>query len=124
MNADPSMNTGLGITDFLKLMQVSPYGVLGTMLTKDKRELVQAPEPDATVAIVDPAGLTFIQSDGPRGAGGAAGAIYKWLGLAEQPHFPAEVKGGVQRTMDAKLHEYAGNDFKQAVVIHAVGPDF
>lgn len=41
---------------------------------------------------MDPAGLPFIQPPGRPGlAGGAAGAIYKWLGILQDRAFPPDV---------------------------------
>ena len=38
------------------------YGVLGTQLTADGSVAKVAPEPDADMVVVDPAGLKFIQA--------------------------------------------------------------
>merc|ERR1712232_934837 len=75
--------------------------------------------PDTTTAIVDPAGLSFIQN-GPGGAGGASGAIYEWLGIKWDPSFPYEVRTSVTSVGKAKAHTYPG----KATVIHVVGPNF
>jgi hypothetical protein len=41
---------------------------------------------------VDPAGLPYLQPPGkPGSAGGAAGAIYQWLGIHKDPAFPPDV---------------------------------
>lgn len=121
----------------LKKMQVQPYGVLGTQLTAaGVKQRVPEPAPKVDV-IVDPAGLHHIQgpflfdlssldiftkqkqlnhspdiSDSPaspRGAGGAAGIIYKWLQLDMDAPFPAEVRGKVQNECDAALFAYPGD---------------
>ena len=62
------------------------YGVLGV-----SNKGAVADEPDSETAFVDPAGLQYIQN-GPSGAGGAAGVIYRWLGIASEPSFPEPVR--------------------------------
>ena len=52
-----------------------PFGVLGTRLNKTGRISVVACEPDPNTAMVDPAGLPYIQKFGPGSAGAASGAI-------------------------------------------------
>ena len=42
---------------------------------------------------------------GPDGAGGAAAAVYQWLGIMDEPHFPRDVVKAVKRPGDAKFHE-------------------
>mmetsp|Transcript_8597 Transcript_8597/g.9698 ORF Transcript_8597/g.9698 Transcript_8597/m.9698 type:complete len:272 (+) Transcript_8597:50-865(+) len=103
---------------FIKKVKVVPYGVLGTQLTLQGSLVRVAPEPDEKTVIVDPAGLKYIHSLAAN-AGGAAGAIYNWLGLRGE--FPEEVRRWVSKVCDAKLYEYAEGSKK---VIHAVGPDF
>eukprot|EP00747_Dinoflagellata_sp_TGD_P140066 gnl/TRDRNA2_/TRDRNA2_175969_c1_seq8.p1 gnl/TRDRNA2_/TRDRNA2_175969_c1~~gnl/TRDRNA2_/TRDRNA2_175969_c1_seq8.p1 ORF type:complete len:195 (+),score=37.95 gnl/TRDRNA2_/TRDRNA2_175969_c1_seq8:441-1025(+) len=78
-----------------------------------------APEPDSQIAIVDPAGLPFIQTDGPSLAGGAAGVIYQWLGIGEELSFPEPVRSAIQAPLQAKFHKYG-----EKKCIHVVGPDF
>lgn len=105
---------------FLSHVTVVPYGVLGTQLSKSKSFAQVEPLPNENTVIVDPAGLPYIQPPGgPKGAGGAAGSIYKWLGIANDDRFPSEVIRGVQQTGDAKYHAYGAEKH----VIHAVGPD-
>jgi O-acetyl-ADP-ribose deacetylase (regulator of RNase III) len=67
---------------------------------------------------VDPAGLHHIQGGGPNGAGGAARAIYEFLGINNDSSFPESVVAAVKETGDAKWHAY--NDKH---VIHAAVPD-
>ena len=100
-----------------------PYGVLGTRLTAD-RKVVDVGGPPRGIAFVDPAGLPFIQQLGPSGAGGAAGAIYRFLGIDSQPCFPAEVMASVTQVGAAKGHEYALPGGGTAHCIHVVGPNF
>eukprot|EP00974_Lingulodinium_polyedra_P016061 1558874-Lingulodinium_polyedra.AAC.1 len=66
-------------------MLISNYGVLG----KDQKGNVISPPTDVCV-IVDPAGLNYIRN-GPAGAGGAVGAIYRWLGIERESAFPDDV---------------------------------
>lgn len=103
---------------FIKKVQVVPYGVLGTQLNLQGSLARVAAEPDEKTVIVDPAGLKYIHSFAAN-AGGAAGAIYNWLGLRAE--FPEDVRRWVTKVCDAKLFEYAEGTKK---VVHAVGPDF
>ena len=64
-----------------------------------------APEPGPDTIILDPAGLPYIQS-GPRGAGGAAGQIYRWLGIGEAPAFPQTVRAAIREPLAARFHDY------------------
>lgn len=107
--------------DIIQLVQLQPFGVLGTALTQDKRIKNRAELPESgSLAIVDPAGLHHIQPPGrPAGAGGAAGSIYKWLGINDAPSFPLDVIAAIRAPGDAKYHCYS----PQRHVIHAVGPD-
>lgn len=77
---------------------------------------------------------------GPSGAGGAAGSIYKWLGIDKSRSFPQDVIDIVAAPGDAAYHAYffsspsvaspdtsssqsAAGSSHMAHVIHAVGPD-
>ena len=77
-----------------------PYGVLGTRRLDASRggAIVRvAPAPGANVAFVDPAGLRYVHSSrGPRGAGGAAGANYAFLGISRDEAFPRDVVEAVR----------------------------
>jgi hypothetical protein len=99
----------------LQLLEVKNYGVLGS----SDHGSTETP-PGAGMAIVDPAGLILIRSLGPSGAGGASGAIYRWLGIAGQASFPSDVHNGITKTLDAKAHVYRDD----VTVIHVVGPNF
>ena len=69
--------------DVLQVLRVQPFGVLGTALRGGALVEAAARPERAGVGVVDPAGLHHIQPPGgPRGAGGASGAIYLWLGIA------------------------------------------
>ena len=123
-------------------LAVKPFGVLGTTLKKSGvvQKVAQGPVPGWP--IVDPAGLSYIRA-GPKGAGGAAGEIYRWLDIAEQDAFPApvsdattapmcvacactlcmrlrmQVRAAITAPRQAKLHYYGTK-----ACLHVVGPDF
>lgn len=103
---------------FMSRLQVVPWGVLGTQITSYNQEAYKAPLPDATIAIVDPAGLPYIQKHGPSRAGGASGALYKWLGIIYDNSFPKAVQKAITKELDAHYHTYG-----KKKVIHCVGPD-
>jgi len=103
---------------FMRKLSVQPWGVLGTQQSKEDGIREVGPPPDSETAIVDPAGLVYIQSLGPGGAGGASAVIYKHLGIADHEAFPAEVVSAITQVLDAKHYSYGDNH-----VIHVVGPD-
>ena len=99
-------------------LSIRPFGVLGTVMTPGGvRKVAQGPAPG--LAVLDPAGLPFIRSSGPRGAGGAAGQIYQWLNIAEHDAFPAPVRNAIRAPLQAKLHYYGTK-----ACLHVVGPNF
>lgn len=102
----------------LSKVKVVPYGVLGTHCLDSGKCPQVAPEPSSTEVFVDPAGLHHIQRS-PSGAGGAAGAIYRFLGISSDPAFPEAVKAAITEPGMAKFHIYGDKK-----VIHVVGPDF
>ena len=104
---------------FLSKIRVLPFGVLG--VGKAGRNFVQrGPAPAPTDAIVDPAGLHHIQPPGgPSGAGGAAGSIYRWAGIANEARFRKEVIEQVTETAAASTVQDYGEG---RMVIHVVGP--
>jgi O-acetyl-ADP-ribose deacetylase (regulator of RNase III) len=113
---------------FAKSIRLVPYGVLGQQLTAAEGKFVnigQDPKELASICITDPAGLPYIRS-GPRGAGGASGAIYSWLGINTQGSFPSAVTEAIRAPGDAKFHAYPDKTRPGARlnVIHTVGPDF
>ena len=62
-----------------------------------------------------PAGLHYIQPPGgPRGAGGAAGAIYRYLGIAGDASFSPDIVQAVTAPGLAKCHEYTLADGAKA----------
>mmetsp|Transcript_20026 Transcript_20026/g.38813 ORF Transcript_20026/g.38813 Transcript_20026/m.38813 type:complete len:239 (-) Transcript_20026:122-838(-) len=95
------------------------YGVLGSGISVTGSFVQNGEKPNEGVVIVDPAGLHHIHGT-PYGAGGAAGSIYKWLGIYKSPKFPLEVQSAIAKPTDAKFHRYDPDK----LVIHAVGPDF
>lgn len=101
---------------FMEKIKIVPYGVLGTQLSMTGSLQQPGLAPDDDMAIVDPAGLQHIKTTAD-GAGGAAGAIYKHIGLHGK--FPETVRNAIFGPTDAKFHDYDG-----AKVIHVVGPDF
>lgn len=118
------LHPSLGVT-------LQPFGVLGSALTPTGIEQRSTPHAgdDGGCAIVDPAGLHFIQN-GPQGAGGAAGQIYRWLQLGSQ--FPPSVRDQITRAGEAKFNMYYGNHHSAVMevlpihkpIIHVVGPNF
>eukprot|EP00933_Yihiella_yeosuensis_P032082 TRINITY_DN25672_c0_g1_i1.p1 TRINITY_DN25672_c0_g1~~TRINITY_DN25672_c0_g1_i1.p1 ORF type:complete len:366 (+),score=73.87 TRINITY_DN25672_c0_g1_i1:41-1099(+) len=103
---------------FLAHVTLVDFGVLGTQLTPDKGVVQTAPEPSDDTAIVDPAGLPFIQTHGPSKARGASGAIYEWLGIKADKAFPDAVREAIKAPCQARYHLYG-----QHRVIHVVGPN-
>jgi len=99
-------------------LTLAPYGVLGAQLRTSGSIENKATVPGSEIAVVDPAGLQFIQDLGPGGAGGASGAIYQWLGIGQASHFPDDVRQAIRTTGDAKFHKYGPH-----MAIHVVGPN-
>ena len=114
---------------FAQAMPLLPFGVLGQQLLETGKVNAKAGPDPATlpgVVVLDPAGLDYIQQ-GPSAAGGAAGALYKWLGIAHDERFPQDVVDAVKCTSQAKYHAYSRAKDAPARtlhVIHAVGPDY
>lgn len=102
---------------FLQGVRIVPYGVLGTQLSMQGSLVEVASPPDQATVITDPAGLPYVRGV-TKGAGGAAGAIYNFLGLNGGP-LPDDVKARIHSIGDACYHDYNGKK-----VIHVVGPDF
>jgi len=109
------------------MLRIKPFGVLGVQMTKEKKEVIRGQDPTEldSCCIVDPAGLHHIQPPGgPLGAGGAAGAVYRWVGISQTTEFTENVRK-IKKTGDA-VYEHYGR-FRHGVldkhVIHAVGPD-
>jgi hypothetical protein len=97
-------------------VKLQPFGVLGIQMTSSGGFVQKGDDPikmknNISVCIVDPAGLHHIQPPGgPSGAGGAAGAIYKWLGISNEKTFSEDVIAAVKKTGDAKHHKYFLNE--------------
>ena len=99
-------------------VKVVPYGILGSQMSDGQVQTVAA-EPGSEEVAVDPAGLPYIRN-GPSGAGGASGQMYKWLGISNS-HFPQCVQDAITEPLQAKFHAY---DTGNRNVIHVIGPDF
>ena len=112
---------------FANKIEVVPWGVLGDVMGGAKgpwstKEV--APKPDATTLIVDPASLNIVRDPyfRPAEAGGAAGAIYRFLGIDSNAAFPADVAAALGGVGDAMYKRYG---YPHAIhVIHVIGPDF
>eukprot|EP00392_Amoebophrya_sp_AT5.2_P005950 g5960.t1 len=80
-------------------LKVVPWGVVGSGGSK---------HPGSSTVIVDPAGLSFIKGDAPVGkAGGASGAIYKFLGeQAVKDAFQSDVRHHVKKAGHARFYKY------------------
>jgi broad specificity phosphatase PhoE len=110
---------------FVRHVLLVPFGVLGQQMTSGGLLVNQAPEPFEAPGHVflDPAGLHHIQPPGgPSGAHGAAGAIYKSIGIDKNPSFPHDVVQAITKTSDAKYHKYMKSG-AEVHALHAVGPD-
>lgn len=98
---------------------VKPHGVLGAGAGV-------APFTEIPAVVVDPAGWRFVGKTGEvKGAGGAAGAIYDWLGLKKTGgKFPAEVREHfsthTEEEAETRAKFFAYNQGMH--VIHVVGP--
>lgn len=106
-------------TPFIKRLTVSKFGVLGTFMALDNGMVKNEKEPDANTAFVDPAGLHHVRHGNPGNADGAAGVIYKWLGITDLPAFPDDVVAAMNAPLTAKFHAYG-----EKKCIHVIGPDF
>jgi hypothetical protein len=104
----------------LTRLVINPYSVLGQQLVPGQGVVGKAEQPDKSVAFCDPAGLHFIQHDGPSMAGGASGALYSFLGIRDSEAFPAPVRDAVTAVGLAKYHKYSDEHH----CIHTVGPNF
>eukprot|EP00927_Polykrikos_kofoidii_P023329 TRINITY_DN2152_c0_g1_i1.p1 TRINITY_DN2152_c0_g1~~TRINITY_DN2152_c0_g1_i1.p1 ORF type:complete len:1027 (+),score=171.68 TRINITY_DN2152_c0_g1_i1:15-3095(+) len=106
----------------LNRVKVQSFGVLGA----SEGELGPSVGSKIDAVIVDPAGWHHIgPANSPKGAAGAAGAIYQWLGLKKTgAEFPPEVRSRFNTPLEmdaetlAKYHAYGEGQH----VIHVVGP--
>ena len=78
------------IQNFLKNVGIIP----GSSITDEIHNTLE-------VVLVDPAGLKFVTKVCPKNAGGASGAIYKWLGINKSKQFCKEVDDALQKIEDA-----------------------
>ena len=103
-------------TQFIRAVNVVPYGALGTSLsmTGTQRNIVQPPDEDTVV--VDPTALEYLMTTADD-ATSTSGAIYHWAGIKGM--FPPEVREGVFKAGDAKRYNYDGK-----WIVHVVAPDF
>eukprot|EP00614_Pseudopedinella_elastica_P017177 CAMPEP_0172644502 /NCGR_PEP_ID=MMETSP1068-20121228/239243_1 /TAXON_ID=35684 /ORGANISM="Pseudopedinella elastica, Strain CCMP716" /LENGTH=456 /DNA_ID=CAMNT_0013458701 /DNA_START=53 /DNA_END=1424 /DNA_ORIENTATION=- len=109
---------------FVRGVTASPFGVLGQQLVAGKA-VARAPSPDSApgCCFVDQAELRHIRPPGgPSGAHGAAGAIYRAIGIEDDDFFPEEVVGAVTEAGDAKYFHYTKNA-GSVHVIHTVAAD-
>lgn len=115
------------IVAFSRAIEAVPWGVLGDAQVsggtpwQTKRV---APKPDGQTLFVDPASIAIVADPHfrPGDAGGAAGAIYEFLGISANDSFPSDVAAQLRGVGDAVYKRYG---YPHAVhVIHAIGPDF
>ena len=83
------------VHEVLGCFQVMPYGIVGYRRAGRNEALACAVEPDASTAVVDPAGLQYIRR-GPAEAGGASTDLYRWAGISS---FPEEVQRGLTKEL-------------------------
>ena len=112
---------------FSRVLETVPWGVLGEGLRaggKSWETTVDAPKPDGTVLFIDPASVAIVRDPyfRPGDAGGAAGAIYRFLGIDKNEQFPPDVAADLHAVGDATYKRYG---YPHAIhVIHVIGPDF
>ena len=105
---------------FFSRLVVKPFGVLGKQkILSGSVAYRQDTAPTVHEVLVDPAGLDYIQTKGPNGAGGASGALYEHFQIGDLTEFPEHVRDEVKAPGDAKFHCYKGIH----PIIHAIGPD-
>jgi O-acetyl-ADP-ribose deacetylase (regulator of RNase III) len=120
----PSSSSSSSPTDFCHAIQVVPWGVLGeAMGAKPWEGRPVAPKPNSSTLIVDPASEMMMIDGGcqPGDAGGASGAIYRFLGIDSNSEFPPDVVSALRHGDGAVYKRYGYPDALH--VIHAVGPD-
>ena len=109
--------------NILQRLKVVRHGVLGKQKIPGQGKVAVAIQPGAGTAFCDPAGLSFIKN-GPDGAGGASGDIYRFLGIDDNDAFPEPVQNAVTKEGLAKYHKYVQDGGGALHCIHVVGPDF
>ena len=125
----PAKAKGTVPEQFLKALAVKPYGVLGEGMGasgKPWETKAVAAAPDKNTLIVDPASINIISPNytpSPADMGGAAGAIYRFLGITENENFPPDVIIGLRPGVGTAVYKrYGYPDAKH--VVHVIGPDF
>ena len=112
--------------EFIQNINVVKYGVLGEAMGKTPFETrPAAPKPGKDTLIVDPASIQILSNPyfRPADAGGAAGAIYRFLGIDDNTAFPPDVVS--ELNSDDNRAAYKRYGFPDAThVIHVIGPDF
>lgn len=98
---------------------VSPYGVLGTQLSRTGQTRVNAPEPGPDVAIVDSVCMHALRS-GPGRADSQGIMTYSWLGFMMEDAYPPVVSQAIRVPSDAQFIDYEG----RCACIHVVEPNF
>ena len=98
------------IQNFLKNVGIIP----GSSITDDIHNTLE-------VVLVDPASLKFVTKVCPKNAGGASGAIYRWLGINKSKQFCTNVDDAFKTIGDVVGITVPD---KQKAVIHAIGPGF
>ena len=111
---------------FLRRISVEHFGVLGKRSVGPGfgTEEAAGPEPDKKTMIVDPCSARFVRDPNlhPGDAGGAAGAIYSFIGIKGDVGFPPDVVANIEKEGDVAYHMYGYPTSKH--VLHCVGYDF
>lgn len=108
-----------------RMLVVANYGVLGKRAGASRgSEEEVAPAPDGETMIVDPCSARFVRDPSlhPGDAGGAAGAIYRFIGIDHDAGFPEDVVAAIAKEGDVAYHRYGYPTSKH--VLHCVGFDF
>ena len=103
-------------------VRIEHYGVLGMRREPLRGEVKGSELPDGDTVIIDPCNADFVHRSGPQHAGGAAGAIYQWLGIKSDASFAQQVRAEIKGEGSCAYHRYGYPTSKH--VIHAVGYDF
>ena len=98
-----------------QMVSVVSWGVLGAGPGYHQ----QAGRPNTDIVIVDPAGLRYIKTAGPRGAGGLSKEIYKFIKINNHSQFPPEVRANIHAEGDVAFRSYA----PFGSVLHVASPD-
>lgn len=105
----------------LQAITIQPWGVLGEAAGQSAARSTTraAPAPDASTLICDPANVAWLKDPNfyPPDAGGASGAVYKYLNIQR---FPSAVAAAMKHVTDAVYHRYEGK--REVHVIHVASP--